>query len=278
MASIIGSYLNADYVINAGGQWNLYENNNVMDRYYYLKINKENEVYSKWFDLGTQLVDNKAPILYFFGARNELDVKQVKCAEKIKNVYPIAINSQDHAPSVSTEPYLRLLFAGRENIRKIYLMNKNSVVDVGELEEQINKLIELPEGFKLDFIQTKEQKQKAYLDLLYEWLRTKQTESIDGDIQNSFHNVAVWGKGRYSNLLISELENEKIKVSCIVESYPLVKIYGGLPVVGIGELSDDVDAIIVVPYYDIESIRAKVKEHHTDMTVIGIDEFVKAKI
>ncbi len=272
MASIIGSYLKVQYVINAGGQWNLYEYNDVIERYSFLSENKYNVACNKWFDLSVRMAKNQVPILYMYGALNKSDINQLKCAESIEHIYPIAIKSQNHAQSVSTEPYLRLLCATREDILKIYNDNKECMVDIDILESQINALIALPEGMKLSWATTNEKKQKAYEDMLYEWVKMKQNAYPREHYDCSM--VAIWGKGRYCSLLMSDLRKQNIKVRCILETQPLDKEYEGIPIMKINDLPDGVDTIIVVPYYDIENIKERVDEYCVGVNVIGIDEYI----
>lgn len=268
-------YLKAKYVINAGGQWNLYERDNVVEKYYFLNKNKDDNIYSKWFDLNKQLENNNTPILYLFGARNEIDIEQIKCAERIKNVYPIGINSNAHAQSVSTESYLHLLLAEWEDIYKIFLMDKHNIIKISELEEQINSYIELPTNMTMDITKTREQqKQEAYLELLYEWVEMEQNGKETKKYLDDLRTVAIWGKGKCCDLLINDLKARGNEVVCIIESNPLVEEYKELPVISIEDLPNNVDTIIIVPYYDSVEIKEKIK-CRPDVKVIGIDEFIK---
>lgn len=272
MAVITGSHLNAKYVISAGGQWNLYEYCEVMERYYFLKKNKDNAICNKFFDLSERLKGNHVPVLYMYGGLNASDIHQIRCADGVDNIYPIAIKSQNHAQSVSTEPYLRLLCVTWEELLALYNVNKNQMVDVKKLEDQINRAIELPKGLSPRWATTSERKQKAYINLLYEWVRCYQesdyTRSVCCDV------VAIWGKGRYCDLLMHELERENVEVSCIVETQPVDNTYKGVPIVNINNLPDNVNTIIVIPYYDIKDIKEKVYEYHPDINIMGIDEYI----
>lgn len=274
MAAIVGVCLDAQYVINAGGQWNLYKYNHVLERYDFLKRGIENKACNKWFDLNMQLRYSSVPIFYMYGALNESDVLQVSYATDLDNIYPVGIKSSAHAQSVSTEPYLRLLCGAKEDVLKIYHMNEGCMVDVDTLENQINTLIEFPHGMQFSWATTNERKQKAYIDLLYDWVKEKQ--SICGEKKYSGGaRVAIWGKGRYCKLLMRELERQNIKVNCIIETQPLDKEFEGIPVVNVSNLYSDIDTIIVVPYYDIEKIRKQVYRYCQDVKVIGIDEYIR---
>ncbi len=274
MAAIVGSRLDAKYVINAGGQWNLYKYNQVLERYDFLKEEIGNSACNKWFDLNIQLRNNKVPVFYMYGALNESDIVQVSCIADLDNIYPIAIKSSVHAQGVSTEPYLRLLCGTQDDILKIYHANKGCMVDIDSLEKQINALIEFPEGMQLSWTTTNERKQKAYIDMLYEWVKAKQNICA-GKRYFGEPKVAIWGKGRYCKLLMKELETQNIEVKCIIETQPLDKAFEGIPIVAIDNLYPDIDTIIVVPYYDIENIKDRVCRYRGDIKVVGIDEYIK---
>lgn len=274
MAAIVGTCLDAQYVVNAGGQWNLYRYNHVVERYDFLKREVENKVCNKWFDLNMQLRYSSVPIFYMYGALNESDIQQVSSAADLDNIYPVGIKSSAHAQSVSTEPYLRLLCGTKEDVLKIYHINEGCMVDIDTLENQINTFIEFPQGMQFSWTTTNERKQKAYIDLLYEWVQEKQS-ICEAKKSYSGTKVAIWGKGRYCKLLMKELEQQNIQVNCIIETQPLDKEFEGIPVVNIENLYSDTDTIIVVPYYDMENIRKQVYRYCKDVKVIGIDEYIR---
>lgn len=274
MATIVGSRLNAEYVINVAGQWNLYKYNQVLESDDFLKKEMGNSDRNKWFDLNIQLRNNRVPIFYMYGALNESDVGQISCTADVDNIYPIAIKSSIHAQGVSTEPYLRLLCGTKENILKIYHENKGRMVDVDTLERQINTSIEFPNGFRLSLATPNEKKQRAYINMLYEWVKAKQNICAEKKYCDRT-KVAIWGKGRYCKLLMGELEKQNIEVKCIIETQPLDQEFEGIPIVDITNLYNDIDTIIVVPYYDIKNIKERVYGYCEDINVMGIDEYIK---
>lgn len=275
MATIIDSYLNAEYVINAGGQWNLYKYNNIIEDYYFIKKNKDDIKYNKFYNLSDKLQNNSVPIFYMYGGLNDFDIEQVKYAENVKNLYPIAIKSQSHAPSVSIEPYLRLLCATKEEILYLCDLNKGSLIEIDTLEKQINTLIKLPEGLKTSWTISGERKQKAYIELLCGWIKSYQKRSLFRESFADYYKVAIYGKGKYCDLLMNELEKQNRKVICIVETQPLDKMYKGVPVVNLKNLPNEVEMVIIVPYYDIDNIRETCMKAIPDVKVIGIDEYIK---
>ena len=218
VASIIGSYLNAKFVISAGGQWNLNKYNKVTEDYYFLRKNKGNSKFNKYYDLNEILKDNCVPIFYMYGGLNVSDISQLRYAQDVQNLYPIAIKSQDHAPSVSTEPYIRLLCAEREDILSIYYQNKEELIDTDQLEEQINSSIKLTEGFIIRSSTSNERKSIAYRELMYQWIKNYQNMVKGTYVRTAYirgRKVAVWGKGRYYSLLVNELEIQKVEKVCL---------------------------------------------------------------
>lgn len=274
LAEILGSYLNAEYVISFAGQWNLYTYKDVVKKMYFLRERADNVQYSKYFDLYELLRDNKTPILYIYGGLNMSDANQIDGAADISSLYLITINSMLHPQTVSTESYLRLLCADREAVFKLYEANRGLLVDIERFEEQINILMPLPEGLQVCLMMSDNKKQIAYNRLLYDWLRVYQgtgghIKTFDGIV------VAIWGKGRYCSLLLHELKERNVEVKCIVETQPFGNVYEQLPIVSIEHLPDGIDTIIVVPYYDLETITEKVQGYYPDVNVIGIDEYIQ---
>lgn len=279
MAAIIGLHLNAKLVISAGGQWNLNKCNNVTETCYFLRKNRENTLLNKYYDLSKMFQDNRVPIFYMYGGLNESDISQVRYAKDVRNLYPIAIKSYGHAASVSTESYSRLLCAAREDILNIYHKNRKELIETDRLEEQINNSIKLPKGFVMKWSISSERKSMAYRELMHEWIKRYQ-KIVGRGITNAYagcHKVAIWGKGRYCSILQNELKMQKIELMCIIETQPLGKMYEGVPIVNIYNIPEEVELIIVVPYYDIMQIQEKCMEVVPHVKVIGIDEYIKSQ-
>lgn len=266
--------LNAKHVISAGGQWNLYDYEGVTDRYYFLNKYKDNVMCNQYYDLSKRLKTNRVPILYMYGGLNASDINQIGYAKDIQNIYPIAIKSKEHAQRVSIEPYLRLLCASREDITNIYDTNKEGLVEIRRLEEQINQTISLPKGLEIGNIITGEQKRKAYVELLYNWVKSYQDIGAGWFSQIHSQTVAIWGKGKICSLLIKELNKQNTRIKCIVETQPIDMMFEDVPIVDIKHLPDEVDTLIVVPYYDLKEIRENVFRYYPKINVIGIDKYI----
>lgn len=274
MATIIGSLLKANYVISAGGQWNLYDYESVTERYCFLKQYKDNTIYNQYYDLSKRLRANNVPIFYMYGGLNNSDINQIGYAKNLENVYPIAFKSDAHAQRVSTEPYLRLLCASKEDLIALYEKNKDELIEVCRLEEQINKSIALPEGLETGSLLTAEQKRTAYTDLLYNWVKKYQGGGKERFSELHDRTVAIWGKGRFCSLLMKELQEMNVRIECIIETQPIDEVFENRPIVEIGSLPEKVDLIIVIPYYDMREIREKIYRYYPQMDVMGIDEYI----
>lgn len=118
------------------------------------------------------------------------------------------------------------------------------------------------------------EKWKLYQDLLLQWIQMKQegkTMRIPDDFKTG---IAIWGKGKVFDCLIREIKDQT-SIKCIVESRPYVEEYNGIPVVSIKSLPDDIKHIIVIPYFDLEIIRIKVKKVRPDVRLLGIDDLLQ---
>ena len=51
-------------------------------------------------------------------------------------------------------------------------------------------------------------------------------------------------------------------------------VFEDVPIVDIKHLPDEVDTLIVVPYYDLKEIRENVFRYYPKINVIGIDKYI----
>lgn len=281
MATIVGCSLHAKYIINLGGQWNLWEYNNVTERYFFIRQYIDSRSHNKWFDLYNRIreAENNIPVFYLYGGKCAMDLQQVSYCGKMEEskVYAVAIDSDKHAVSITTESYLRLLLAEWDDIYQIYLSNKDQMVSIAVLEEEITNTLVLPKNLIIDSACNKNDKQIAYLELLYKWIGIYQNKYFLKNSGRALGIVAIWGKGKCCSLLINELRMNNIEIRCIVETYPLSREYEGLPVLRVEELKDEIDTVIVIPYYDMETISKKIISQHISANVMGIDQIIGQK-
>lgn len=86
--------------------------------------------------------------------------------------------------------------------------------------------------------------------------------------------VAIWGIGEIASIIMGVLDNT-IKVKCFVQSRKNKVEFLGMPVYGAYELPKDVDTILVVPGYDIDIIKRKMKFYNRTVNFITIDELLQ---
>ncbi len=141
--------------------------------------------------------------------------------------------------------------------------------------EKVESTKECEEEFRFHFAGKQgEEKLKLYQALLIRWLQMKQQGKRIHVPDSWKDGIAVWGKGPIFDILMNEI-HEQISVICIVESRPSASEYSGIPIISMDELPDEVKAIIVIPFFDIDIIRIKVQKMRPDIQVFGIDECLK---
>ncbi len=90
-------------------------------------------------------------------------------------------------------------------------------------------------------------------------------------------NIAIWGTGKICDFLIEELK-DSFHIECIVLSKPDCSVYRGIQVVSAADLPDDVKEIIVIPFYDLEKIRRKMKRSEKNAELTGFDSLLKSSM
>lgn len=115
------------------------------------------------------------------------------------------------------------------------------------------------------------EKLKSYYQLLIQWLQMKQ-KGHDFQIREDIKkNLAVWGKGVLFDCLIRETH---LSVQCIIESRPCTEIYQNIPIISVDEIPQNIQNIIVIPYFDISIIKQKLKKLRPDIRVVGLNELI----
>lgn len=113
---------------------------------------------------------------------------------------------------------------------------------------------------------------QLYQQVLLNWISIKQKGgTLKGDWFSK--SIAIWGKGEICYALLQELQGIA-KVKYILETYPSVDEYKGIPVIGIVDLPDDIKNIIVIPFFDIEKISYKVEKYRKDIKIVGINSLI----
>lgn len=120
---------------------------------------------------------------------------------------------------------------------------------------------------------TAQEKARLYRELLIRWIRMKQEEREAVVPQEMKGSVASWGKGEILDVLLDELKG-RVTVDYIVESKPSRSEYKGIPIITIDQVPKEIKNIIVIPYFDMEIIAARVKKIGQDIKLWGIDGFI----
>ncbi|WP_027397420.1 glycosyltransferase family 2 protein [Anaerovibrio lipolyticus] len=117
-------------------------------------------------------------------------------------------------------------------------------------------------------------REKYYRDFLSKWVEvTLQHGSIEEWLcKKNISRIGIWGTGKICDLLIDSFSNS-IKVTSVIESHPISEDYKGIPVVVPEAISNELDAVLVIPGYDLERIKSKVSQQ-IRCKIIPIDKVV----
>lgn len=119
-----------------------------------------------------------------------------------------------------------------------------------------------------------DEKLALYQNVLVQWIQKKQ-RGEDIKIPKAWGTeIAVWGKNKIAECLINEIE-DKVLIKYIIESRPSVEKYKERLVVSIDKLPHNIKTILVIPYYDLDIIKIKVKSIRPDILLCGINELFK---
>lgn len=120
----------------------------------------------------------------------------------------------------------------------------------------------------------------SYYSVLSQWLSEKiNNKNLEEYFRNNeIKNIAIYGMGTLGELLYQELKNTDINVKYFVDKNAAKLYYGidDLPIVSVDDLgsSEKVDAIIVTPVFDFDSIEENIKNKNYDSNVISLEDVV----
>lgn len=106
-----------------------------------------------------------------------------------------------------------------------------------------------------------EERKDLYIDFLIKWVdcaTNSQFRLADRLLEKGIKKCSIWGKGNVCDLLLKELKN-RVDILSIIESFPEEKEYQGIPVVGIYNIPEESQLIIVMPIHDFQKIERMVK-------------------
>ena len=147
---------------------------------------------------------------------------------------------------------------------------KDKESETFQFPQRIEICRECEEEFKFLFSgKHGEEKLKAYQKLLIQWIHAKQMGQRIQIPKEWDNTVAVWGKGEIFDCLFVELQGN-VSIKYIIESRPSEKESKGIPIISITQLPEDIHNIIVIPYFDLDIIRAKIERLCIQVNLIGI--------
>jgi hypothetical protein len=121
-ATLFGILLNADYVFNFCGQFNLYEHalsgkniikNPLLSKYRHKKR------YNQYYDLSNLLKQSKSPIFYFYSKLSDMDEKQFLLVKDHNTIYPFGINSDAHGIPFDFHDLKNVLNSSKRKLMKL---------------------------------------------------------------------------------------------------------------------------------------------------------------
>lgn len=108
------------------------------------------------------------------------------------------------------------------------------------------------------------------------WVELHQSGMTIADklLQEDVLTVAIYGVGKHGMMLYNELKATKVKMACWIDKNCKAETVEGYPVIGMeGELPS-VNAVIVTPYREFQSIESSLKEK-TKARIIPLDRLVR---
>lgn len=119
---------------------------------------------------------------------------------------------------------------------------------------------------------------KSYYELVSQWIVNKnQNKDISKYfIENDIKTIAIYGMGTLGELFFEDIKNTNVKVRYFIDKNVDELYYGldGISVVGIDDIENQktVDAIIVTPVFDYESILEDLQ--NIDTKIISLEDII----
>ena len=121
---------------------------------------------------------------------------------------------------------------------------------------------------------------KGYYNVVNQWLRNKNEnrDVVSYFINNNFSKIAIYGMGEMGNRLYEELRGTDIKVAYFIDKNAEEIYYSedDIPVIGLDDIENQekVDAIIVTPIYDFDSIEEALLERSVEAEIISLEDII----
>lgn len=113
---------------------------------------------------------------------------------------------------------------------------------------------------------------KKYYNTTNQWLynKNKGINLSEYFINKGYNNIAIYGMGELGCRLYEELKETPVKVSYAIDKEANSR-YSEVKVIELNQKFDDVDAIVVTPIFDYESIKETLVGK-TDNTIISLED------
>lgn len=135
------------------------------------------------------------------------------------------------------------------------------------LSNMMNKQVDSLSDKKID-------KFKSYYELLNTWLKEKQNGVVLTQYFNekNIKKIGIYGMGELGNRLSKELQNTDVEIVYAVDKSP-INTFSELDVIGIDEVTDNVDAIIVTAIFAMDDITNELKEY-VNVPIISLEDVI----
>lgn len=161
----------------------------------------------------------------------------------------------------------------REYIQRLY--------EKDECTFKLPDKIELPPGCEqvfADFLAwtPPEKRKDLYIETLLRWVEratNDQFKLADRLMDKGIEKCSIWGKGNICDLLLKELRG-KVTVLSIIESNSVEKEYRGIPIVGVNNIPEESQLIIVIPIHDFAKIERMAKKV-TGCEMISLEQILE---
>lgn len=119
---------------------------------------------------------------------------------------------------------------------------------------------------------------KAYYELTNQWImnKNKNKDIAKYFVENNIKTIAIYGMGTLCELFFEDIKKTDIKVSYFIDKNVDELYYGldNISVIGIDDIrnQENVDAIIITPIFDYESILQDLQD--IDTRIISLEDII----
>lgn len=144
-----------------------------------------------------------------------------------------------------------------------------------ELEELLN-IHEENMKQQLQKANSNTERKNDFYVLMCNWVELHQSGMSIADklLREDVSTVAIYGAGKHGKMLYNELQSTKVKVVCWIDKNCKTEAIEECPVIGVDCELPQVDAVIVTPYREFQSIESLLREK-TKARVIPLDRLVR---